>query len=78
VTDPPHMSDGTELLAHEVIDEGKRLLTHPVSEVVRLEHVAADGESATTPLLVVLGVTLVAAAVFAVVAAIVLAVYYGV
>jgi hypothetical protein len=49
-------SDGMEGLAHELRDEASRLVHHPSDEVKRLSHVAADGESATTPLLVVLAV----------------------
>ncbi len=57
--------DGTELLLEEIREEAGRLLTHPVREVVRLEHVAADGESAATPMIVVLGVALGGVALFA-------------
>lgn len=60
--EPGH--DGTELLLEEIREEAGRLLTHPVQEVVRLEHVAADGESAATPLIVVLGVVVVSTALF--------------
>lgn len=70
------VSDGGDLLAQEIREEVGRLLHHPIEEVKRLEHVAADGESATTPLLTVLGVALFLLAVFAVVCAIVMAVYY--
>jgi hypothetical protein len=58
--------DGTELLLEEIRDEAGRLFTHPVQEVVRLEHVAADGESAATPMIVVVGVALLGIALFAV------------
>jgi hypothetical protein len=58
--------DGTELLLEEIREETGRLLTHPVQEVVRLEHVADEGESAATPLIVVLGVVVVATALFAI------------
>lgn len=58
--------DGTELLLEEIRDEAGRLLAHPVREVVRLEHVAADGESAATPMIVVIGVALGGVALFGV------------
>jgi hypothetical protein len=58
--------DGTELLLEEIREETGRLLSHPIKEVVRLEHVAEEGESAATPLIVVLGVALVGTALFAV------------
>ncbi len=70
------VSDGGDLLAQEIRQEVGRLVHHPVEEVKRLEHVAADGESATTPLLTVLGVGLFLAGVFAVVCTIVMLVYY--
>ncbi len=70
------VSDGGDLLAQEIREEVGRLVHHPVEEVKRLEHVAADGESATTPLLTVLGVGLLLAGVFAVVCTIVMLVYY--
>lgn len=74
---PSHpLSDGTDLLAQEIREEAGRLVHHPVDEVKRLEHVAADGESATTPLLVTLGVALLLAAVFAIVTTVVMIVYY--
>jgi hypothetical protein len=56
--------DGTELLLEEIREEAGRLLTHPVKEVVRLEHVAEEGESAATPMIVVLGVAVVGAVLF--------------
>lgn len=70
------VSDGGDLLAQEIREEVGRLVHHPIEEVKRLEHVAADGESATTPLLTVLGVALFLAGVFAVVCAIAMLVYY--
>jgi hypothetical protein len=47
-----------------------------VDEVRRLEHVAADGESASTPLLLVFGVAGLVLAILAVVTAVALIVYY--
>jgi hypothetical protein len=69
---------GGELLAAETREELGRLISHPVDEVRRLEHVAADGESASTPLLLVLGVGGFVAAVFAVAVGVALVVYYTV
>ena len=69
-------SDGTELLAQEIRKEGARLVTHPVSELKRLENVAADGESPTTPLLVIVAVTAVMAIVAVLVVAVALLTYY--
>lgn len=70
------VSDGGDLLAQEIREEVGRLIHHPIEEVKRLEHVAADGESATTPLLTVVGVGLLLAAVFAIVCTIAMVVYY--
>ncbi|MGL6278490.1 MAG: hypothetical protein ACRC50_02915 [Gaiella sp.] len=57
--------DGTELLLEEIREEAGRLLHHPVQEVARLEHVAEDGESAATPMIVVVGVAMLGVALFA-------------
>ena len=70
--------DGTELLAHETRDEIARLVTHPVEEMKRLERVAADGESASTPLLLVLGISALLACIAAAVIALTMLVYYRV
>ena len=75
---PPNADvGGGELLATETREEIVRLVSHPVDEVRRLEHVAADGESASTPLLLVLGVGGFLVAILAVVIAVALVVYYG-
>ena len=71
------LSDGNDLLLWEIRTEAERLAAHPVAEVKRLERVAAEGESAVTPLLVVLAVALFAGAMIAVVTAVTMAVYYG-
>jgi hypothetical protein len=71
--EPEHEHDGVELVLEEVREEAGRLLTHPVQEVVRVEHVAADGESAATPLILVIGVMLLVAFLFVVVLGIALA-----
>jgi hypothetical protein len=67
---------GGELLATEAREELGRLVSHPVDEVRRLEHVAADGESPTTPLLLVFGVGGLVLAILGVATAIALVVYY--
>jgi len=70
------VSDGGDLLAQEIREEVGRLIHHPIGEVKRLEHVAADGESPTTPLLTVVGVAAVLGVIFAIVTAITMVVYY--
>jgi hypothetical protein len=68
---------GGGLLAAEAREEIGRLISHPVDEVRRLEHVAADGDSASTPLLLVFGVGALVLAILAVVTAVALVVYYA-
>ncbi|HYA09448.1 MAG TPA: hypothetical protein VEG24_07645 [Gaiellaceae bacterium] len=70
------VADDTELLLHEIRDEASSLAHHPVEEIRRLAHVAADGDSPTTPLLVTIGVMGVVAAVLALLLTAVLLVYY--
>ena len=70
------VADDTELLLHEIRDEASSLAHHPVEEIRRLADVAADGDSPTTPLLVIIGVAGVVAAILALLLAIVLLVYY--
>lgn len=70
------LSDGGDLLAQEIREETSRLVHHPVEEVKRLEHVAAGGESAATPLLVTAGVALFLAVVFAIFVTAAMLVYY--
>jgi len=72
----PHPSNEPEPLSHEIRDEASRLAHHPIEELRRLEHVAADGESATTPLLATIGVGLVIGVIFAIVLTATLLVYY--
>ena len=62
-----HVPDGTDLVAHEIREEFGLLVHHPIAELKRLEHVAADGESPTTPLITVIGTAAVLALLFAVV-----------
>jgi hypothetical protein len=69
-------SDDTELILHEIRDEASSLAHHPVEEIRRLTHVAAEGDSPTTPLLVTLGVAGVVFAILAVLLTVVLLVYY--
>jgi hypothetical protein len=73
----PDYPNGTDLLAQEIREEASRIAHHPVAEVKRLEHVAAEGDSPTTPLLLVVGVTAVVAVVVALVTTIALLVYYA-
>jgi CHASE3 domain sensor protein len=68
---------GGELLVHEARDEVVRLVTHPVAEIKRLEHVAEEGESAATPLVIAVGVTVFIAIVLAIVLTVVFLVYYS-
>ena len=70
------VADDTELLLHEIRDEASSLAHHPVEEIRRLAHVAADGDSPTTPLLVYLGVAGGVAVVLALMFVVVLLVYY--
>ncbi len=60
-----HVPDGTDLLAQELRDEFAHLARHPIEELKRLEHVAADGDNPTTPLLTVIAVGLGVAVLFA-------------
>jgi hypothetical protein len=53
-----HIPDGTDLLVQELREEFAHLVRHPIEELKRLEHVAADGDSPTTPLLSVIGIGL--------------------
>ena len=53
-----HIPDGTDLLVQELREEFAHLVRHPIDELKRLEHVAADGDSPTTPLLSVIGIGL--------------------
>ena len=69
-------TDDTELILHEIRDEASHLVHHPVEEVRRLAHVAADGDSPTTPLLVYLGVATGVLAVLVLMFVVVLLVYY--
>jgi hypothetical protein len=67
---------GGELLIEEAREEVARLVTHPLAEIKRLEHVADEGESAATPLVIAVGVTIFLAVVLAIVLTVILLVYY--
>jgi hypothetical protein len=62
------MSDAEFELKHETVDELKRLATHPVKEVERLEKTALEGRTAASILIIVAGifvaVSLIAAAMY--------------
>ena len=70
------VADDTELLLHEIRDEASSLAHHPVEEIRRLAHVAAEGDSPTTPLLVTLGVAGFVFVILAVLLVLVLLIYY--
>ena len=63
----PHGPDGTDLLLRELREEVGHLVTHPIAELRRLEHVAADGDSPATPLLTVMGAAIFIGLIFALV-----------
>ena len=71
--DDPH---GTDLLAQEIREEAGRLVHHPVAEIKRLEGVVEEGESAATPLLLLVGVAIILAVIVAVVMTVVFFAYY--
>ena len=60
-----HLPDGTDLLVQEIREEFAHLVRHPLEELKRLEHVAADGDSPTTPLLTVIGAAILVGTIFA-------------
>jgi hypothetical protein len=60
-----HVPDGTDLLSQELREEVAHLVRHPIEELKRLEHVAADGDSPTTPMLTVIGLGLAIVVLFA-------------
>jgi type IV secretory pathway TrbD component len=69
----PDESDQDFALHTELGHEAKRLVAHPIKEIERLEHEAAEGEADTT-LAILIGVL---AVVLTLVVAFVLAVGYG-
>jgi hypothetical protein len=51
------MADEAEFsVRHEAADELKRLASHPVEEVTRLEHEALEGKTPASLLIVIVGV----------------------
>jgi hypothetical protein len=66
-TPDAHVPDGTDLVLQEFREEVAHLVRHPIEELKRLEHVAADGDSPTTPLLTVIGTAVLVAVLFALV-----------
>jgi len=76
VSASPDDLHGTELLVEEIKDEAGQLVHHPVAEMKRLRGVAADGESAATPLILFVGVALALLAIVAVVMTVLFVVYY--
>ena len=73
---PDDERHGTEILGEEIKEEASRLAHHPLAEMRRLEGVAEEGESAATPLITLVGLTIILAIVVAIVLAIVFFVYY--
>jgi len=67
ISAPGHVPDGTDLLLQELREEAAHLARHPIEEIKRLEHVAAEGDSPTTPMLSVIGIGLAVAVLFALV-----------
>lgn len=68
--------NGANLPAEEIREEAGRLVHHPVDEVKRLRGVAAEGESAATPLILFVGVAIFLAFIAAIVMTVVFVAYY--
>jgi hypothetical protein len=68
--------EGGELLLQEIRDEGSRLVHHPIQEFGRLEKVAEEGESAATPLIVMVGIGVVVTVLFLIFGALAMGAYY--
>ncbi len=49
----PDESDQDYALHTEIGHEAKRLVRHPIQEIERLEHEAAEGEADTTPAILI-------------------------
>jgi hypothetical protein len=75
-TQPTTHPDDMELIGHELRDEVSSLAHHPIDEIRRLKHVASDGESPTTPILLTFGVSAVVAVALAIFLAAAMLVYY--
>lgn len=68
---------GVDLVLDELREEAGRFVRHPLGEMKRLEQVAEEGYSPTTPLLVALAVIATVAIITAVVIALALGFYYA-
>ncbi len=68
---------GADLLLLELREETGRFVHHPIEELKRLEHVAEEGDSPATLLLLMLAVLGVALVIGGIVTAVALAVYYN-
>lgn len=68
--------NGANLPAEEIREEAGRLVHHPVDEVKRLRGVAAEGESAATPLILFVGVAIFLVFIAAIVMTVVFVAYY--
>jgi hypothetical protein len=75
--DGEHHAEGGELLLEEAREEARRLVSHPLDEVKRLERVADEGESAATPLILAVGVIAFLVVVLAIFLTVVFLVYYN-
>ena len=73
----PDDPQGAELLVQELKEEAGRLAHHPIAEVRRLEHVVEEGDSPTTPLLLMVVVSVGAAIAVAVVVTLAFVAYYS-
>ena len=63
-------------LLHEKAREIVHAVEHPVEVAKELEHEAEEGSSARTPLIALVGVTVVAFVIFVIMLAIAMTVYY--
>jgi len=61
---------------HEKAREIRHAVEHPVAVAKELEHEAAEGSSARTPLIALIGVTLVAFLIFVLMLSIAMTLYY--
>ena len=72
----PDDRQGMDLLVQEIREEAGRLVHHPAAEIKRLEGVVEEGESAATPLIIFVGVTVILTVIAAVVMTVVFVAYY--
>jgi hypothetical protein len=61
---------------HEKASEIVHAVEHPVEVAKQLEHEAAEGDSARTPLIALVGVTLVVLVIFVIMLSIAMTLYY--